>query len=675
MIDFCETRRNPDYLTQCKGCDNIDILIRKNAEKQDGAGQVVTSAILHKNFDELDRCARKCDICRVFRQALILEEVTFERVKELSNSTGDVLVSWNDQRSNICASTAYLSVEIAGDDKRPGVVICSKENGREHLALRSHSLSTFVIEQAREWLETCVNDHVGECDNLAWNDEPPQLLIEILSSESIRLRENHEGRYVALSYCWGDTRTFLKVEKDEVDRGMTLNSNLRQRKDPFPIADLPHTVRDAIAIVRALGIRFVWIDTLCINQDTKEGVSMMHKVYSNALFTLCACATTRATSKLLDQREAWTHSTEPCRLGGQWLTTPDMSLNELRLRSPLAERAWTLQEERLSPRMLYVSSNRIHWSCCKSSEMEMRTIYGRKDMSSQRPIYAATDRHDHMPRAQEFLLACYAGSDNLHRFWEDIVTSYAMRNMSDLTDRLKALSGLATKYLDASIGDQYLAGLWANNLAEGLAWRVVEVIESAVTEKNAKVAALAWPSWTWAVLPVQSAIELGYSSPDSPHFQMSPDGYRPPTIRDQVEVAISQGEAVKQICVTGRLRSLWRQSSQHVDWSVASRKVGGNEKFSFATIPGQDIHSIHDSSGRILVYEDGKKEILVQLDFRQDVIKVQSCQLYLSALEIGASSMLVLEKVEVDVYRRVGVAWNVRPDYFASGQITTLILT
>jgi hypothetical protein len=78
----------------------------------------------------------------------------------------------------------------------------------------------------------------------------------------------------------------------------------------------------------------------------------MHKVYSNALFTLCACATRQATENLIDQREAWTKIMEPCRLGGQFLTTTDMSLNELRLRSPLADRAWTLQEERLSPRML-----------------------------------------------------------------------------------------------------------------------------------------------------------------------------------------------------------------------------------------------------------------------------------------------------------------------------------
>jgi hypothetical protein len=70
-----------------------------------------------------------------------------------------------------------------------------------------------------------------------------------------------------------------------------------------------------------------------------KGVETMHRVYSNALFTLCACATAAATRVLLGQREAWIQKTELCRFGGRWLTTSDMSLNELRLLSPLADRA------------------------------------------------------------------------------------------------------------------------------------------------------------------------------------------------------------------------------------------------------------------------------------------------------------------------------------------------
>jgi hypothetical protein len=439
-------------------------------------------------------------------------------------------------------------------------------------------------------------------------------------------------------------------------------------------------VRDALHIIHAMGIRYAWVDTLCIVQDKlvqdkPEGVATMHKVYSNALFTLCACATTRVTAKLLDQRAAWTQRTEPCRLGGQWLTTPDMSLNELRLRSPLAERAWALQEERLSPRMLYVSSNRVYWSCAKGHEVEMKPTYGHKATPLHRPVYAASDRDTKMPLTQEFLLACYSGTSDLHAYWADIVKSYALRSMSDLSDRFTALSGLAAKYLSASRGDEYLAGLWANHLAEGLAWRLHQAIEIDCKEINPMIVSPPWPSWSWAVLPLQTAIETNAKSAGSSFFQrVVDDGNKAAGARSGADDAVRRGEQVKEICVTGRTRTFWGPSSRRSDWSTISRLVDGEEKFSFATNPEQDMHAAQPESGRILVYEDRKREVVGQLDFRRDVKRVQLDQVDLWALELGVSTMLLLEHCGEGRRRRVGVAWDVREDYFASAQCETLIL-
>jgi hypothetical protein len=110
-------------------------------------------------------------------------------------------------------------------------------------------------------------------------------------------------------------------------------------KEAFETKDLPTTVRDAISIMDAMGYRYIWVDYLCIDQHTFAGGHKMHMVYSNAIFTLCACATTAASPGLLDHRPAWRQRTEARRLGGLWLTTPDMSLDELRSRSSLAARA------------------------------------------------------------------------------------------------------------------------------------------------------------------------------------------------------------------------------------------------------------------------------------------------------------------------------------------------
>ncbi|KAF2820713.1 HET-domain-containing protein [Ophiobolus disseminans] len=665
-----KTRQNPDYLNQCAGCDNVDTLLRRSLGGQkDGLG-----VVLHNSFAELNKCAHKCQICRVFRQSLVLEEVTFDGVHEVQQTQGAVMVRWKQTTAANGAHRTFLNVEIRGQPGHAGMVNCSSHKVG-HLALRSNGLDTAVIQQAKGWLDTCIENHVGECGNLRWSSENPRLLIEVKSPAMVRLCEHHQGKYVALSYCWGDTQMFSKTEMDKVERGQTTLANLDLRREWFPMSDLPSTVQDALRIVHAMDIQYAWVDALCIVQDgpdKRKEVAKMHLVYSNALFTLMSCATTKATAKLLDQREAWTQTTELCRLGHQWLTTSDMSLNELRLRSPLAERAWTLQEERLSPRMLYVSSNRMYWSCAKGHEMEMRPIHGQEATPLQRPLYSASDRDTQMPRAQEFLLAIYNGKKDLHAFWADIVTSYALRSMGRLSDRLTALSGLAAKYLSADSRDAYLAGLWANNLAEGLAWRVNQAVETPTL--NPKNLPPLLPSWSWAVLPLQTAIEINVKSLRLSDFEFMGDDGDNSARLGSTEDAVKRGEHVMKICVKSRMRPLRKPTSRRKDWSTISKIVNAEEKFSFASNPEQDMHAIDPATGRILVYEDRKREVIGQLDFQRDIQRVQWDQVHLWALELGTSTMLLLEHCDRDLWRRVGVAWDVREDFFALAQCSTVII-
>lgn len=669
------TAKNTEELDQCLGCNNVEYLIAENAaggKKDEGR---VSSVLLHNSFDELERCASKCQICRVYRQSLLLNEVTFEGVRELRKTNGQVNVHWQEKTAQDGHHRAFLSVEVKDRPGHAGVVNCNSRNEIEHLALRPYSHDPTVIDQAKQWLHTCLEAHVGQCDNLKFSSENPELLIEIQSPDYIRLRDSLPigTPYVALSYCWGNPKIMSADENAEVERGKTFTTNVGPRHKSFAIRDLPTTVRDALQIVYSMGLRYAWIDTLCVLQDAPTGVATMHKVYANALFTLCSCATTRATQKLLDRRYAWSEGTEPCCLGGQWLTTSDMSLNELRLTSPLAYRAWTLQEERLSPRMLYVTSSRMYWSCAACDEMELKPIYGQKMKKLQRPVYASSDRNLEMPMAQEFLMACRAGGGNLHPFWADTVKSYASRDMTNLSDRLQALSGLAAKYLSADRTDEYLAGIWANNLAEGLLWKVTGAVYPK-TEKE-DIATAKWPSWSWATLPVQTVIDANVNSAPAASFQRIPDDTnRSAGGATSVEEAIEQGQEVKQICVYGRVRNLWKPDSRRIDWGSVSKFVNEEEKFTFAALPEQDAHAIQQNSGRILVYEDRKKEVISQLDFGRDISRVQSNEVDLLALEVGETAMVLVEQCGQGIYRRVGAAWDVRKDFFTGADGAVLYL-
>lgn len=86
------------------------------------------------------------------------------------------------------------------------------------------------------------------------------------------------------------------------------------------------------------------------------------------------------------------------------------------------------------------------------------------------------------------------------------------------------------------------------------------------------------------------------------------------------------------------------------------------------------MHAVKLESGRILVYEDWKRDVVSQVDFQWDVKIVKSDQLELWALELGISILLLPEYCGEGTRRRVGVAWDVREDYFALAQCKTLIL-
>lgn len=672
-------RKNKDGLHQCRGCDQVEDLIGFNIDQQRDSDTRRSRATLHNTFGELDKCAIKCQTCRVFRQSLLLEEVTFKRMQRIHETRGKVVVQWQEPASAASKSGAFLKVAVDGAPRRAGVVNLAKRNEVSHLTLHPNALDVSVVDQARQWLKHCVEGHIGDCDNLSYSTQKPRFLIEILSSENIQLREGRNIRpypakrvdYVALSYCWG---TLLGAELEVVEQAKTFKTNWEDRLQPFSTRSLPATVRDSIRFIQAMGIRYAWVDALCRRQDTDEDLATMHHVYSNALFTLCACATDKATMPLLEQRDAWSLGTEPCRLGGQYLTTSDMSLNELRLRSPLADRAWTLQEERLSPRILYLSSSRVYWSCAKDSSMELRSVHEFKSYERRRPIYSTSGQEAVMPLPQDFLVACFDRKLPLYPFWAEIVQSFASRSMSTPKDRLTALSGLAAKYLSANTSDRYLAGLWANNFADGLAWKLDKAVSGRRLEDDDRAPKL--PTWSWAALPLETIINTSVESAPSAHFKLIPDAQHEPMLqRDPVEIAIENGNRTSGICVSGRMRNLWGSSSRYTEWLKISHNSGEIERFTFSINPQQDMHSVDLAKGRVLVYEHRKKEIVGQIDFHDDVMRLLSDDMGLAALEIAETIALLLERKEDGTHRRVGVAWNVRQDFFVlSGEPKVVVL-
>jgi hypothetical protein len=96
-------------------------------------------------------------------------------------------------------------------------------------------------------------------------------------------RRESEGDflYTTLSYCWGNSQTFV-----------TTLENLEDMKKNIPWHKLPLTIQDAILVTRGLGIRYLWVDALCIIQDSPVDWAAESKkmgdIYGGSFLTISA---------------------------------------------------------------------------------------------------------------------------------------------------------------------------------------------------------------------------------------------------------------------------------------------------------------------------------------------------------------------------------------------------
>jgi Heterokaryon incompatibility protein (HET) len=129
----------------------------------------------------------------------------------------------------------------------------------------------------------CVMYSIGGC--AVFNAVMPTRVLDVgrLPNQSIVLVETHgqRGRYMTLSHCWGTSHKFI-----------TTTANLGDRKRAISLFDLPQTYQDAVSITRQFGVQYLWIDSLCILQDSfldwERESSRMVAVYGQSYLTISA---------------------------------------------------------------------------------------------------------------------------------------------------------------------------------------------------------------------------------------------------------------------------------------------------------------------------------------------------------------------------------------------------
>jgi hypothetical protein len=245
---------------------------------------------------------------------------------------------------------------------------------------------------------------------------------------------------------------------------------------------MPTTLRQSVQMCRELGYRFLWIDALCIVQDDplewKREALEMGNIYQHSTCTIAATGAKAAEGGLFFPREDEHRGVVAVpfkrRLGaqsqGQFFVQPiRKGFFDLVQSSTWNSRGWILQERLLSRRVLHFSDGQTFFECQRYSTGEDKV-----DLS----------HHSQKRWGNE------ARGISADWSWCLLVEDYTKRHLTQATDKLYALTGLATDMAKRR-EKRYCAGVWTEMLEVHLLWYGTA---GAVTKPPTKRA----PSWSWA---------------------------------------------------------------------------------------------------------------------------------------------------------------------------------
>ncbi|KAK3994445.1 heterokaryon incompatibility protein-domain-containing protein [Cladorrhinum sp. PSN332] len=333
-----------------------------------------------------------------------------------------------------------------------------------------------AVLQLRVWITECDKTHT--CVERQDVPDLPTRIIDVgTSAVNPRLHVTKRGeksRYAALSHCWG---------LPGAQHLTTTSKSLSSHCEKIPFDSFPLTFQDAIKVTRAMGLKYLWIDCVCILQDSPndwaQESSRMADLYTNAYVTLAADFATDATSGLfvkdpslwpqlrhLSQNDAsgnthqiFLRQETPTVLRGDSDPKTWRSCYREEAVSSLKSRGWVLQEQALSRRVVHFTNAELIWECrergtCSCGIPVLRgSAKGLVDRMLKSPKVGTANR--------EMMWAWFC--------WYSLVEEFTKRRLTYVKDRLPAFTGIATLFpIPAS---EYLAGLWRSNLDNLLLWQ------------------------------------------------------------------------------------------------------------------------------------------------------------------------------------------------------------
>jgi Heterokaryon incompatibility protein (HET) len=349
------------------------------------------------------------------------------------------------------------------------------------VGLASYSSKSSYLAMKR-WIDDCATTH-GIC-NRAYKQlgrHLPTRVIDVgvYDNDPIRLciSGGKMDHYIALSHCWGP--------KNDTNILRTIQATYVEYQKRIPLDKLPKTFKDAVTITRLLGIRYLWIDSLCIIQDSPDDwrheCQLMTSVYQSAFLVISATASYDSTGgcfhdslrevewehknaagepALLYIRQSHDHSVFGEKDARCIVRTGEMYGSEFpTLPSPVFRRAWCHQERLLGSRVIHFGDTELIFECLTSVNCECGAL-SNKPQDDSFKLFSG----DAVVKSNPL----HTDPQRIGQIWKEIIESYSVKDITYHADKLPALSGLA-KFLHRGMGNYY-AGTFKESLLSCLLW-------------------------------------------------------------------------------------------------------------------------------------------------------------------------------------------------------------
>ncbi|KAK5630605.1 hypothetical protein RRF57_006320 [Xylaria bambusicola] len=345
-------------------------------------------------------------------------------------------------------------------------------------------------------------------------DFQPNRLVDIGSTSGTTWRlllkgdcNTFRSPYVTISHRWGQYQEFQLISQ-----------KLEAYTSDQPVSDLPPIFQDAIQVAKSLGVRYLWVDCLCIIQDSdpdwqRESLEMC-RIYTNSICNISITGFEDTSTGFLNQ--TCRYATLPCRVQPRW--APSLREGWCILdpffwwaqvtKAPLTKRGWVFQERFLAPRVVHFGPDQILWECssldaCETfplglpaiAQARQHTGFKKMDYIFQHDIQRGSFPEPGYKIRME--------QEDLLFSWCQIVQAYTRTTLSKPSDKAVALAGVAElmSRSETSTGiTRYMAGLFEPHLLLMLEWHPDGKMFSRHEPDGVRPPRYRGPSWSWVSL-------------------------------------------------------------------------------------------------------------------------------------------------------------------------------